>query len=405
MTVQKFVNLRPRDPIIARDGRPFGLDSGRRMRCLDWPLPSVAAGSLRTLLGRTLGGNFDSAMIESLKKVVCRGPLPICDNALYVPCPNDAVLDRDGNAQQLRPYFPGEDDGGTDLPAGLVPVLGSQPLGKFQSPPTWWSMKRMSEWLVNDVDLTKFFKDESSFLQSPEHDERSHLKIDPQTLASEEGKLFTTNGLVLDRFARSGSQNTVTDVELALMATHGVDSPVTPAWNGLSALQPLGGERRLMEFVEDQTQLNYWKCPREVHEKLQPVKAGSKLRMVLASPAVFSGGWRPGWLSNSSERKSTPPELAPGSLKLELVAVANQRWEPVSGWSYEPLKTTKKPGPKAIRRMVPAGGVYFFKVLECAPDIPWDQLWLASVSDQEQDRNDGFGLAMWGLWDEQKGPL
>ena len=32
MTVTKFVRVQPRDPLIARDGRPFGADSGSRMR-------------------------------------------------------------------------------------------------------------------------------------------------------------------------------------------------------------------------------------------------------------------------------------------------------------------------------------------------------------------------------------
>ena len=44
------LQLTARDPIIARDGRPFGAGQGNRMRSLSWPLPSVVAGSLRTAL-------------------------------------------------------------------------------------------------------------------------------------------------------------------------------------------------------------------------------------------------------------------------------------------------------------------------------------------------------------------
>ena len=405
MTIKRFVSVQPRDPIIARDGRPFGLTSGNRMRCLDWPLPSVAAGSLRTLLGRKLGGNFDVKLIKQLKKLVCRGPLPVSGETLYVPCPNDAIIHQDGAGDKLQPCFDMEEGCGTDLPDGLVPVLGSQPLGKSKSPPKWWSKDKMVEWLVTDVDLAKFFHEETGFLKSPSQDERTHLKIDPHTLASEEGMLFTTSGLVLDRFGRSGDETTTAESSLSMTATHGAGSILQGAWKDFPSFQPFGGERRLVEFSNAPEQADLWNCPGEIRKALDGVKEGSRLRMVLASAAIFSGGWRPGWLDDSVQRIHTPPQLKPGTLKLKLVAVSNQRWEPVSGWSYEPHEHTRRPGPKAIRRMVPAGGVYFFEVVSCEANIPWEELWLASVSDDEQDRNDGFGLAMWGTWNEKKGLL
>jgi CRISPR-associated protein Cmr3 len=77
---------------------------------------------------------------------------------------------------------------------------------------------------------------------------------------------------------------------------------------------------------------------------------------------------------------------------LKLVGVCIQRWRAVSGWSL-----AKPRGPKPIKRMVPAGGVYFFEVLDgntsaLAPN------WLRPVSDDKQDRRNGFGLAAWGIW-------
>jgi CRISPR-associated protein Cmr3 len=63
----------------------------------------------------------------------------------------------------------------------------------------------------------------------------------------------------------------------------------------------------------------------------------------------------------------------------------------VSGWSY------KTGGPKAIRRMVPAGGVYFFKS-DSNDNRSLADHWLRPVSDDVKDRRDGFGLALWGTW-------
>ena len=48
--------------------------------------------------------------------------------------------------------------------------------------------------------------------------------------------------------------------------------------------------------------------------------------------------------------------------------------------------------------MVPAGGVYFFEKEKGDGRVLADNAWLRSVSDATQDRNDGFGLAVWGRW-------
>ncbi|MGB9618953.1 MAG: type III-B CRISPR module-associated Cmr3 family protein, partial [Armatimonadota bacterium] len=127
-----------------------------------------------------------------------------------------------------------------------------------------------------------------------------------------------------------------------------------------------------------------WAIPEGIQQCLAEAK---RVRMVLATPAFFTEGWKPGWLNG--DLVGSPPG---SSLRLKLVGACVERWRPVSGWSLEPPR-----GPKAIRRMVPAGSVYFFEVVENGAS-GLNSLWLESVSDEEQARNDGFGLALWGLW-------
>jgi len=43
--------------------------------------------------------------------------------------------------------------------------------------------------------------------------------------------------------------------------------------------------------------------------------------------------------------------------------------------------------------------VYFFTVESGNPELLAKQ-WLQPVSDEEQDRLDGFGLAVWGTWND-----
>jgi CRISPR-associated protein Cmr3 len=111
------------------------------------------------------------------------------------------------------------------------------------------------------------------------------------------------------------------------------------------------------------------------------------VRMVLATPALFEGGWRPGWL-DKFEQMNLPAGV--GAVRPKLVAAAVGRREPVSGWSLREKR------PKAVRWMVPAGSVYFFEVEEGDPSRLLES-WLRPVSDHQQDRKDGFGLALWGV--------
>jgi CRISPR-associated protein Cmr3 len=158
-------------------------------------------------------------------------------------------------------------------------------------------------------------------------------------------------------------------------------------WTGetisqLNILHPLGGERRLVHWRA--TADDPWSCPEAVRGAL---KQSGQVRMILATPAIFSGGWRPGWLKEGLIGR--PPGGGP---TLRLVGLTIQRWRAVSGWSLAQPR-----GPKPVKRYVPAGGAYFFEVVEgSAVDLA--ESWLQPVSDDKQDRRDGFGLALWGTW-------
>jgi CRISPR-associated protein Cmr3 len=114
---------------------------------------------------------------------------------------------------------------------------------------------------------------------------------------------------------------------------------------------------------------------------------------MLVTPALFERGWLPGWLDESLQ--GSPPGHA--RLKLRLCAASLERWQPFSGWDLQSRNRHSAGAARAIRRMVPSGSLYWFKVLEGDADTI-AKLWLSPVSDQEQDRRDGFGLAAPGVW-------
>jgi CRISPR-associated protein Cmr3 len=388
------LSIQPRDPIVARDGRPFGSVGSNRMRSLDWPLPMTTAGAIRTLLGQAQGGDFRAALIDRLKQVSCHGPLPVSEGQLFLPAAQDALRTRDNRCLTLRPeHLAG---GGVDLPTGLCPATPTElPEAKLDSLPAWWSKAKMTEWLLTSQDApSDFFTAHDQFRQSPRIEERTHVQIDPDTFAAKEQQLFTTAGLALDRLLQAGDDSVSYAAELAMRIDVGSDEPFDASLQGLSTFQPLGGERRVVHIrTADSAAQDLFDCPKDVRQRLADVKQGHGLRMVLATPAIFEPGWRPGWLNEEGGRVGTPPGVA-GHLKLQLVAVSNQRWDAVSGWSYE--TRSEKP----IKRMVPAGGAYFFRI-QAGDGNSLCPLWLQPVSDDAQDRRDGFGLAMWGVWEER----
>lgn len=65
--------LEPRDPLMVRDGRPFGLDTDGA-RSLDFPPCSVTAGALRTRVGFAVGGGHhtSSERVQFVRRIAWR---------------------------------------------------------------------------------------------------------------------------------------------------------------------------------------------------------------------------------------------------------------------------------------------------------------------------------------------
>jgi CRISPR-associated protein Cmr3 len=432
-----YLTLIPRDPLIARDGRPF--EAGLRMKSLDWFYPSVVAGSLRTLLGNLAGGFEGLAeqeykdLTESLKQVTIAGPWPCVDGEIYFPAPKDAVFRRADNgvlevfARRPVDLATSATRVGCNLPNGIHPALLPDDLDDFkaENSPAFWSAELTIRWLLNATGRDFFPKGGNAwpagFLGGPAMDRRTHVRMDPGTGAGQtDDALFQTVGLDLYRFDRADgdiSPRASTD-SLTIRAV--ADGPHANRLQRLDELHPLGGERRLVLWRAG-GEPKGTECPDDVRRALQSLDAASPkdaapqkfVRMVLVTPALFRNGWRPGWLREQTTGKQTYlTGTVPGTgVVVRLVSACIDRWRPISGWSYEGGRV----GPKPVRRLVPAGGVYFFSVVAGQlSDLA--ELWMRSVADESvlpddaeyigdgaQNQRDGFGLALWGVWQPRDG--
>jgi CRISPR-associated protein Cmr3 len=394
------LQLTPHDPLIARDGRPFGAGQGNRMRGLPWPLPSVVAGSFRTALVKaTPGLDFSGDMPERLLKIAVAGVFPVHAGQLYLAAPNDCAWDdKTEKVHRVQPIQlqAGEGVDFPDAAQGIMPVrlTAEQATEDFKAknPPEWWPLSKYQEWLTSSAKQypSDWFSPE--FFSSPRQAMRDHVALDAGRGAAAEGNIFATANLHVTHMPRFGVKldddkipfsDRFVEVTLSARVTIPDDEPALKLDNKFKLWHPLGGERRLVHWKPCQQTVTGWDCPQSIRDALANT---SHVRMILATPAIFAGGWKPGWLNDQLE--GTPPGCA---VKLKLVGVSNSRWKAVSGWDLV------KRDPKAIRRMVPAGSVYFF-TCERGAAAKLADLWLKPISDDDRARRDGFGLALWGTW-------
>jgi CRISPR-associated protein Cmr3 len=385
------LNLTPHDPLIARDGRPFGAGQGNRMRGLPWPLPSVVAGSFRTALVKATGGNFMNDVPQRLlAEVAVAGVFPVHAGKFYLPAPLDCAWHKETKTIfRSAPQEVGKDCG-TDLPDGLQPVMLTAEQAaedfKAETPPAWWPWEKYAEWLTQSANQYEPNWFTSDFLLSPRTAMRDHVTLDAERGAAAEGQIFATANLHLTHLPKHGVRaedrkrpfsQRFAEVQLTARVTIADGSSLalpTP----FSTWHPLGGERRLVHWQQCQSAVTGWNCPDAIRHALATTE---RVRLILATPAIFKHGWK--------------PDLDHGPLKdsgLTLVGACTGRWKAVSGWSLAPPR-----GPKPIRRMVPAGSVYFFRCEKGAAANLADH-WLQPVSDDPQEQRDGFGLALWGTW-------
>lgn len=373
--------IEPRDPLIVRDGRPFGPFPGARAKSLNFPFPSTIAGAVRTRAGLDEKGFFQRDKLEELKKIRIKGPLLVeLDDRgeiarWLVPAPADALLLGSEPEVMLKPLVPLQLPEGarTNLPdplKGLVGLARRDPRKPLGRAPRYWYWEFFGQWLLNPQEQERKVSLDELGHNGPVRESRMHVGIKPETRTADEerGALFQTQGLEF------------TSAQGKLSGARRLGLAVATDASGLKpGLAQVGGERRLA----------FWRpggreFPRVPEKLVQQIVEQKSCRLILLTPACFKEGWKPSWLLE--EREGVKPFLE---------AAALRRYETASGWDL------KEGEPKPTRRLAPAGTVYFLKLegKEAAVRRWVERIWLECVSDEEQDRRDGFGLAVLGTWD------
>ena len=302
--------LDPLDVPYLRGNKLFA-DAGAHGEALMPPWPSLAAGAIRSRL------MAEGVSLEALAdfRLTQFGLARLHDGGVIEhlwPLPADVIVSDEialGDATYLRP---------STTPAGIasshalpkLPTLQTEKPGKPVGG-LWLTGDGIAAWLAGQPLNAKHFVRSGELWQT---DPRLGIALDPKTRSAAEGKIYTTETTALKK-------------GIGFIAAYEGSANKLPA----ESLVRLGGDGRgaVVRSVTSHTTAPDW----------ARIEKEGRFRLMLTTPGLFSGGWRP------------------DGIPAALVAASVSRAETISGWD---IVTNK---PKPAQRVAPTGSVYWFENL------------------------------------------
>ena len=388
------VVIHSNEPLVFRDGRPFGDDGHVNGSVLRWPHPFTVTGLLRNRVGMSRALDYFSGPqrdehIAEIKKVTAGEIMPMwqgfADDVGWqplFPAPADAmVFPADSKNRYNIDAFSYENpfaSGGVDLSwkNWLLPV-SSQREKPAADAPELWHKKQFFTWLEKGMLSESISACELGF-NLPKTESRIHSAVDPATGSTKSGQLFSSQGIPLLTAANPRQAAGRFGIGVTLTNLHENDNPTGPCF--------FGGERKTAQIdkINDKTSTFLPPLPEWLGQEAR------YLRLILISPGDF-GDWAPDWLRpDPNDSETAWCKIPTSDLEIRLVSAFIPRWQPVSGWDYE------KRGPKATRKLVPAGAVYVVELKEPkTAGVVAELLWGRSLNEKLSDV-DGCGCVCVG---------
>ncbi len=382
------IHIRGLDTMFFRNSFPFSAGDDRFAESV-FPSPLTVYGAVGSWhiesQGRALGefvdqgkklfpklGDYSENLSDAEFKI--RGPLPTYQGELYFPAPaNLFVLSDSMSTHQIG--LPEEKNGANiyrwDLGDDLRPIELPEREDMVQLD-GYLPIENMKAYLTDPESLSTIeSRPRSAFW---EEQWRVGQRIVPDTKTVEEGKLYSSMHFRFkdDVHCKKAPEKAGFYVEAESLGKSDLPSKATC----------MGGERRGVRIDVEEIGDSMFSDDAAIREGIENHK---RFFLYLATPAIFKRGWRGEW----REGKFQGTRLA---------AAAVKKTECVSGWKRAAKGAGG--GPRPVKRMVPAGSVYFFEI---EPPEVFDAKafvdtyhWNESVSDEYPDA--GFGTALVGVW-------
>lgn len=364
------------DNLFFRDGKPFGPEIGNHVASR-LPTPQTLAGALRTALlavhdfdfthFRSLASQHRDKSIKtvlneinapkSVTELSIRGPwLALQDKnsgditpLVHTPLNLYASkTTRGDNAEEILEWSMAAPLR-SSLPNYMGPTakpIWSRAAGNFKQPGGFLNLDGLDHYLKGELPPTgSWFAPSSLFTV----EKRTGIAINPKRGTVSEGLIYTAGFLNL---------NPNLDGKKVIFYAEVTHENKKVEDCGIDALKtiPFGGEGRYVSISK--TKAVAWPTA-------EPQDKQGQLIM-LKTPGVFLEGWKPRCLEDSIEAAAVGQPLA------------------VSGWDIS------RGGPRPTRFAAPAGSVYFL--------TPGRNTSFETISDDKEDRQQGFGEILKGVW-------
>jgi len=352
------IKINPLDTLFFRDGKPFTMGEDSWTSGIFPPYPSVIYGALRSA--------YFSNHVDELKKATkwndptknlkIKGIHFLVEDAddnvnIYSPLPNDCVQKK------------GDGD-------NVVSILQIHELANVKSScPTRYVLKSMITEKVESVgggliSITSLKK----YLECTNDSFSSILKVTDKVLAEPKigiGISNKTGTAKKGMFYRVG-MNRLDGLSL-LIDFEGLDLPK-------EGMMKLGGEGKAACYKKPKKHIS----PSIYDSKVD----GTMFKLYLSTPTIFRKGWLPVWI----DEKTLIGKYK--GLKLKLLTASIGKTISIGGFDMKARK------PKPMRKAVPAGSLYYFKIVEGDLRKAFEVFNQTAISDI--DPMQGFGIAYVG---------
>ena len=159
-------------------------------------------------------------------------------------------------------------------------------------------------------------------------------------------------------------------------------------------LLKLGGEGKSFTYEQSCCNPDPFTIEKDKAVLKEAIRCSGAFKLYFATPAIFNSGWLPKWIDKKTYQAQYPAS-GPGSLSFELITAAVGKLISIGGWDM------KKNTPKPTRRAVPAGSVYYFKILDnSSVEAIVNTFHYQNISDSQAE--EGFGLCFVGVAEGDK---
>lgn len=354
-----MIIIEPIDTLFFRDGKPFSMGDQTAAFGIFPPYPSTVYGAIRTGIiaqNQGLASFYDGGMADEIGTIddsssasfKLKGVFPYSsnDDYLYFPAPLDLVTEDNKTAKRT----------GIKQDA---PFSTNMKIDQYLFPLEMEKATSVKGYYITHTDFISYLNSAmNDFNIYPEItfckvEYKTGIKIDAQTKTADEGNLY-----------RVGMRRFEKDFSLAC------DLEGTPSLRKEGVLK-LGGEGKTVRYHTSTFQL-----PDTKETVIKRIKETGIIKIYFATPAIFEKGWLP------SKRITNGPDY-----KLELITASIGGHVSIGGWDVG------KGGHKTMMRGVPAGSVYYFKILNGNVENIYQHLHYRNISERA---NEGFGLIMVG---------